>query len=68
MIERRALSVSLTPELHGFVQGLVGAGNYGSASEVVRAGLRPLQEREAKARPAPAAGSAPSTPLERRED
>ena len=47
MIERKPISVSLTPELHAFVQDLAGRGDYGSASEVVRAGLRLLREREA---------------------
>lgn len=48
MIERKAISVSLTPELHAFVRDLTGTGTYGSVSEVVRAGLRLLREREAQ--------------------
>jgi antitoxin ParD1/3/4 len=40
------MNVSLTPELEGFVQRLVESGLYGSASEVVRDGLRLLAERE----------------------
>lgn len=50
MIERRALSISLTPELHAFVAGLLKEGGYGNASEVVRAGLRLLQHEEARQR------------------
>lgn len=48
MIERKALSISLTPELHAFVAGLVKAGGYSNSSEVVRAGLRLLQHEEAQ--------------------
>ena len=47
MMERKAISVSLTPKLHGFVRDLVGTGSHTSASEVTRSGLRLLQEREA---------------------
>ncbi|MFK5595681.1 type II toxin-antitoxin system ParD family antitoxin [Methylobacterium sp. HMF5984] len=47
MIERRPISVSLTPELHAFVSDLVASGGYGNASEVVRAGLRLLRHEEA---------------------
>jgi antitoxin ParD1/3/4 len=46
MIERKALNVSLTPELHAFVGELVRSGSYGNHSEVVRAGLRLLQHEE----------------------
>ena len=41
------MNVSLTPELEGFIGELVKSGNYFSASEVVRDGLRLLKEREA---------------------
>ena len=51
MIERIPVSVSLTPELHLFARALVEGGGYGSTSEVVRAGLRLLQQQEAGARP-----------------
>lgn len=40
------MNVSLTPELEEFVRERVDAGRYRSASEVVRAGLRLLQDRE----------------------
>jgi antitoxin ParD1/3/4 len=40
------MNVSLTPELEQFIQGKVNTGLYYSASEVVREGLRLLQERD----------------------
>ena len=46
MIARKPLSVSLTPELHAFIGGLVETGSYASSSEVVRAGLRLLQQQQ----------------------
>ena len=38
---------SLPPEQAQFIDGLVATGSYASDSEVVRAGLRALQERDA---------------------
>ena len=43
----RNTSFSLGDHFSDFVEGEVATGRYGSASEVVRAGLRLLQEREA---------------------
>jgi antitoxin ParD1/3/4 len=40
------MSVSLTPELEQFIHEKVRSGSYLSASEVVREGLRLLEERE----------------------
>lgn len=40
-------TVSLPDEQARFIDGLVARGSYASASEVVRAGLRALQERDA---------------------
>jgi antitoxin ParD1/3/4 len=44
-VEKR--TVSLPSEHAAYIDGLVDSGLYGSASEVVRAGLRALQERDA---------------------
>ncbi len=41
-------SVELGDEIAAFVAGQVKTGRYGSASEVVRAGLRLLQDEETK--------------------
>jgi antitoxin ParD1/3/4 len=43
---RSSMNVSLTPELEQFVQSWVASGRYQTASEVVREGLRLLEERE----------------------
>ncbi len=39
-------TVSLPRELAAYIDGLVSSGAYATASEVVRAGLRALQERD----------------------
>ena len=41
-------SITLGDHLDKFIGGQIGTGRYGSASEVVRAGLRLLEERETK--------------------
>lgn len=46
MANRTTLNISLTPELEQFVSSRVASGRYQSASEVVRQGLRLLQEDE----------------------
>jgi antitoxin ParD1/3/4 len=42
------MNVSLTPEFERFVEDKVKSGDFGSASEVVRAGLRLLKEHDAE--------------------
>jgi antitoxin ParD1/3/4 len=49
---RTTLNISLTPELEGFINTRVASGRYQSASEVVREGLRLLQEKEDERRAA----------------
>lgn len=46
MANRTTLNISLTPELEQFIATRVASGRYQSASEVVREGLRLLEERE----------------------
>jgi antitoxin ParD1/3/4 len=44
------MNVSLTPELERYISELVEAGRYRSASEVVRAAVRTLQDQEEERR------------------
>lgn len=46
MADRQTKNVSLTPQQDRFVQAMVEAGRYRTASEVVRDGLRLLEEAE----------------------
>ena len=48
MTFRRTRNVSLTPEMEAFIDDRVASGRYRSASEVVRAALRLLEEDERK--------------------
>ena len=47
MPEATKRTISLPHEHAAFIDSQVASGSYGSASEVVRAGLRALQERDA---------------------
>lgn len=47
MAKRETLNISLTRQLQKFIDDRVKSGRYTSASEVVREGLRLMQEREA---------------------
>ena len=46
MSRRRNVSISLSPELHAVAKRMLASGRYGNFSEVVRAALRLLDERE----------------------
>jgi antitoxin ParD1/3/4 len=47
-VERRSLNVSLTPELERFIAARVASGRYQTASEVVRAALRLLEQSDSR--------------------
>jgi antitoxin ParD1/3/4 len=46
MSVRKNVSISLSPELHAVAERLLASGRYNNSSEVIRAGLRLLDERE----------------------
>jgi len=46
MPHRQPMNVSLTPELASFVRAEVESGRYATASEVVRASLRMMEDRD----------------------
>jgi len=54
MSRRQTRTVSLSQELDRFVTNEVASGHYSTASEVIRAGLRILIDRQAAGRAAPA--------------
>lgn len=65
-------SITLNEHFEGFISAQISQGRYGSASEIVREGLRLVEEREQKLealRQALIAGeeSGPSTPLDMEE-
>ena len=64
MPTRKTRNVSLTPELEAFIDETVASGRYGSASEVVRAALRLLEQEEQRRGHAETAGS-PARPSQR---
>jgi antitoxin ParD1/3/4 len=59
MAIRKTRNVSLTPELEAFLDGRVASGRYRSASEVVRAALRLLEDDERRRAGAEGVGTAP---------
>ena len=64
-IQRTSLNVSLTPALEQFIVERVSSGRYQTASEVVRAGLRLLEQTEVPRAPAAAESSPSKRTMER---
>lgn len=46
MAQRSTLNISITPQLQKFLDEKLETGQYGSTSEIVREGLRLIQERD----------------------
>jgi antitoxin ParD1/3/4 len=46
MVNRTTVNISITPELHAFLQNRVKSGRYQTTSEVVREALRLLERQE----------------------
>lgn len=64
-IQRTSLNVSLTPAFEQFIAERVSSGRYQTASEVVRAGLRLLEQAEAPHVPTTAAPPLAKRTMER---
>jgi len=64
-IQRTSLNVSLTPALEQFIVERVSSGRYQTASEVVRAGLRLLEQTEVPYVPTAAEAPLPKRTVER---
>jgi antitoxin ParD1/3/4 len=68
MPPKASLNVSLTPELMAYISSVLSAGQYRSASEVLRAGLRLLQKEDAAGKPPDAASPTPKPAIRERRN